>query len=141
LKNSNASLFNFLTNRWVASVIPAVIGIWLAWSGNFTVLWPSFGSANQLIASMALMTAATWVLKRQHVRTAMTIVPAYLLWITVTAAIIWFSAVVLPGTIKADPGTGITVMCIELVMLAMNIVFMIDFIKCSNKSEYQPASS
>jgi carbon starvation protein len=141
LKESNQSLFNFLTNRWIASVIPAAIGIWLAWSGNFTVLWPSFGSANQLIASMALMTGASWVLKRQNIRSAMTIIPAYLLWITVTAAIIWFSYVVLPGTIKSDPGTGITVLCIELIMLGMNIIFMIDFTKYGNNPEHQPASS
>lgn len=140
LKKSNESLFRFLTNRWVASVIPAAIGIWLAWSGNFTILWPSFGSANQLIASMALMTGATWALKRQHVRSVKILLPAYFLWITITAAIIWFCAVILPGTIKSDPATGITVLCIELIMLGMNIMFIIDFIKYGNKLELQPAS-
>jgi len=59
----------------------------------------------------------------------MVIIPAYLLWITVTAAIIWFSAVVLPGTIAANPTTGIVVLIIEMAMLIMNFVFMIDFLK------------
>lgn len=140
LKKSNESLFRFLTNRWVASLIPAAIGIWLAWSGNFTILWPSFGSANQLIASMALMTGATWALKRQNVKSAKILFPAYFLWVTITAAIIWFCAVILPGTIKSDPATGITVLCIELIMLGMNIMFIIDFIKYGSRMEPQPAS-
>jgi len=134
LKAKNESMFNFLTNRWIASTIPAIIGIYLAWSGSFTILWPSFGSANQLIASIALLTGAAWVMKRQKAKNAnIVLIPAYLLWITVTAAIIWFSVVVLPGTIEANPTTGIVVLIIEIVMLIMNFVFIIDFLKNKDK--------
>ncbi|MCF7936864.1 MAG: carbon starvation protein A [Synergistales bacterium] len=134
MKAKNEGMFNFLTNRWIASTIPAIIGIYLAWSGSFTVLWPSFGSANQLIASIALLTGAAWVVKRQKAKNAnIVLIPAYLLWITVTAAIIWFSVVVLPGTIENDPVTGIVVLIIEIVMLIMNFVFIIDFLKNKNK--------
>ncbi len=130
LKDKSEGLYNFLTNRWVASIIPAAIGIWLAWSKNFTILWPSFGSANQLIASIALLTGAAWVSKKlQSKAAAMAVIPAYFLWITVTAAIIWFMATVLPGTIAKNPSTGITVMIIEAIMLIMNIIFIIDFVK------------
>jgi carbon starvation protein len=137
LKDSATGVYNFFTNRWVASIIPAAIGIWLGWSGNFTVLWPSFGSANQLIASIALLTGSAWVTKRLKVKSNAALIPAYLLWITVTAAIIWFSAVVLPGTIQANPVTGIVVLIIEIIMLIMNVVFIIDFLK----SQGQPATS
>jgi len=134
LKAKNEGMFNFLTNRWIASTIPAIIGIYLAWSGSFTILWPSFGSANQLIASIALLTGAAWVMKRQKAKNAnIVLIPAYLLWITVTAAIIWFSVVVLPGTIEANPTTGIVVLIIEIVMLIMNFVFIIDFLKNKDK--------
>lgn len=133
LKDKNESMFNFLTNRWVASTIPALIGIYLAWSGQFGILWPSFGSANQLIAAIALMTGAAWVSKRLKSKANMVLIPAYLLWITVTAAIIWFSAVVLPGTIASNPTTGIVVLIIEIAMLIMNIIFMIDFLKSRNQ--------
>jgi carbon starvation protein len=127
-------MFNFLTNRWIASTVPAIIGIYLAWSGSFTILWPSFGSANQLIASIALLTGAAWVMKRQKAKNAnIVLIPAYLLWITVTAAIIWFSVIVLPGTIESNPTTGIVVLIIEIVMLIMNFVFIIDFLKNKNK--------
>ncbi len=140
LKNRNRALFHFLTNRWIASVIPAAIGIWLAWSGNFTVLWPSFGSVNQLIASMALMTGAAWALKRQKVRSPMIIVPAYFLWLTVTAAIIWFCVVILPGTFREDAVTGIAVLIIELVMLAINVMFIVDFVKYGSRPADQATS-
>ncbi|MCF7914709.1 MAG: carbon starvation protein A [Spirochaetaceae bacterium] len=134
LKAKNEGMFNFLTNRWIASTIPAIIGIYLAWSGSFTILWPSFGSANQLIASIALLTGAAWVVKRQKAKNAnIVLIPAYLLWITVTAAIIWFSVIVLPGTIESNPTTGIVVLIIEIVMLIMNFVFIIDFLKNKNK--------
>ncbi|HDQ14090.1 MAG TPA: carbon starvation protein A [Sediminispirochaeta sp.] len=133
LKEKNEGAYNFLTNRWIASTIPAAIGIYLAWSGSFSILWPSFGSANQLIASIALLTGAAWVTKRLKSKANMVLIPAYLLWITVTAAIIWFSTVVLPGTIQANPTTGIVVLIIEIVMLIMNFVFIIDFLKYKNK--------
>jgi len=134
MKEKNAGAYNFLTNRWVASTIPALIGIYLAWSGSFSILWPSFGSANQLIASIALLTSAAWVTKRLKSKANMVLIPAYLLWITVTAAIIWFSAVVLPGTIQANPTTGIVVLIIEIVMLIMNFIFIIDFLKTKGKA-------
>ncbi|MFO7849634.1 MAG: carbon starvation CstA 5TM domain-containing protein, partial [Spirochaetia bacterium] len=134
LKDKNQGAYNFLTNRWIASTIPAAIGIYLAWSGNFTVLWPSFGSANQLIASIALLTGSAWIVKRMKAKNAnMALIPAYLLWITVTAAIVWFSAVVLPGTIADDPVTGITVLIIEIAMFLMSILFIVDFQKSKNK--------
>ncbi|MCK4543442.1 MAG: carbon starvation protein A [Spirochaetales bacterium] len=134
VKEKNEKVYNFVTNRWIASLIPAAIGIYLAWSGNFTILWPSFGSANQLIASIVLLTAASWVVKRQKAKPAIVLVPAYLLWITVTASIIWFTVVILPDTIVANPVTGITVLVIEVIMLVMNFVFMADFLKSRKKT-------
>lgn len=129
LKDRAGGVYAFLVNRWVASMVPAAIGIALAWSGRFSVLWPSFGTANQLIASMAMMTGAAWVAKRLGHRTNMTLVPAVLLWVTVTAAMIWFCIVVIPATIAASPATGWTVLVIEVVMLVLNFIFVVDFFK------------
>ncbi|MCF7936209.1 MAG: carbon starvation protein A [Synergistales bacterium] len=134
LKRGSEGLYNTLTNPWVASTIPAAIGIYLAWSGNFTMLWPSFGSANQLIASIALLTGTAWVKKRLGSNCTMALIPAYLLWITVTAAIAWFSFVVLPGTIQSNPANGITVAVIEAAMFIMSIIFIYDFMKNKDKA-------
>ncbi|MBN2177994.1 MAG: carbon starvation protein A [Deltaproteobacteria bacterium] len=129
-KEKAEGLYNILTNRWVASIIPAAIGIWLAASGNWLIIWGSFGAANQLIASIALMTGAAFVakkLKSSFVNAA--VIPAWLLWITVTAALVWFIAVVQPGAIAAKPGRGWTVMVILVIMLILNFVFIADFIR------------
>jgi len=57
------------------------------------------------------------------------VIPAWILWVTVTAAILWFIIVVQPGAIAAKPGPGWTVMVILCVMLVLNFVFIWDFIK------------
>jgi carbon starvation protein len=130
LKETATGLYKVLTNRWIASMIPAALGLWLAASGNWLVIWGSFGAANQLIASIALMTGAAYVakkLKSSFVNVA--VIPAWLLWITVTAALIWFIVVVQPGAIAAHPGPGWAVMIITIVMFLLNFVFIYDFVK------------
>jgi len=130
LKDSAAGAYNFLTNRWVASVIPAAIGIYLGASGNFLVVWGSFGAANQLIAAIALMTGAGFVAKKMKSKFAnVAVIPAWILWITVTCAIAWFVTVVQPGEIAAKPIPGWTVMIISIVLFILNFVFIYDFIK------------
>jgi len=130
LKDKATGLFNFLTNRWVASVIPAALGIWLAATGNWLIIWGSFGAANQLIASIALMTGAAYVAKRMKSSFAnIAVVPAFLLWVTVTAAMIWFIFNVQIGAIAKKPGPGWTVMIILVAMFVLNFVFIYDFIK------------
>ncbi len=133
LKGKNDSLFSFLTNRWIASVIPAALGIYLAWSGSFSILWPAFGAGNQLIASIALLTGTTWVSKRLKTKATMALIPAYLLWITVTAAIIWHMFVVVLPAISGNAVTNTVVFVIEGVMLIMNVIFIIDFVKTKDQ--------
>jgi carbon starvation protein len=127
-KDSAAGFYKAITNRWVASVIPAAIGIYLASSGLWLIIWASFGAANQLIASIALMTGAAFVAKKLKSKfAAVAVIPAFLLWITVTAAIGWFMYVVQPGAIAAKPGPGWTVMVILGIMVLMNLIFIVDF--------------
>jgi carbon starvation protein len=130
LKDKASGIYNFLTNRWIASVIPAAIGIWLAASGNWLIIWGSFGAANQLIASIALMTGAAFAAKKLKSNFAgAAVVPAWILWVTVTCAILWFVIVVQPGAVAAKPGPGWTVMIILIIMLILNFIFFWDFIK------------
>ena len=134
LKDKAAGLYKALTFRWTASLIPAAIGIYLAWSKQFTILWPSFSAANQLIASIALMTGAAYVSKKLKSNFAvMATVPAWFLWVTVTAANIWFMWVVMPGSIAKQPGPGWTVQVIMGIMLVLNILFIVDFVKSGKK--------
>jgi len=130
LKESAEGLYNFMTNRWIASVIPAAIGIWLGWSGRFLIIWASFGAANQLIASIALMTGAGFVATKLRSSFAnAAVIPALALWITVTCAIVWFIVVVQIGEIATKPLTGWASMVFLAILLVLNIVFIRDFIK------------
>ncbi len=134
LKESATGAYTFLTNRWVGSIIPAAIGIYLAWSKNFLIVWASFGAANQLIAAIALMTGAAFVAKKlKSPFASVAVIPAWLLWITVTCGLVWFMAVVMPGSIAAKPVPGWTVMIIVGVMLVMNIIFIVDFARTYKK--------
>ena len=129
-RTSAEGLYKAITFRWTASLLPAGLGIYLAWSKNFTIVWPAFGAANQLIASLALMTGAAYVAKRLKSKFAvMATIPAMLLWVTVTAAIIWFMYVVMPDNIAKNPGQGWTIQIIMGVMLVLNTIFIWDFLK------------
>jgi carbon starvation protein len=129
-------LYRLLSNKWIASMIPAAAGMWLAWSRNFTILWPSFSTANQLIASITLLTATVWLKKKVGTGSLnIALIPAMIIWVTVTGAIIWFGAVVLPSTIASDPATGIAVTLIEVVMFVLNGMFIFDFIRSYREAD------
>jgi carbon starvation protein len=49
-----------LTNPWVATIITVVLGIVLGMNG-YAKIWALFGSANQLLAALALMAVAAWL--------------------------------------------------------------------------------
>lgn len=132
LKDRAEGAYNFLTNRWVASIVPAALGVYLGYSGAFSILWPSFGAGNQLIASIALLTGTAWVTKRLKSNATMALIPAYLLWITVTAAILWHMFVVVLPAIAGNPVTNTVVFVIEAFMFILNIIFIIDFVKTRN---------
>ena len=64
-----------LKRYWFNSgVAVALMGV-LAYSNAFNALWPIFGTANQLLAAMALLTVSSWLLLRKQ-RNWFTLVPA-----------------------------------------------------------------
>jgi len=141
MKDTSPGMYGILQNRWIASVIIAFCGVGLAWSGNYTVLWPAFAGANQLIAAIVMLTVALWVkhdLNKQYANVVL--IPAILLWITVTCGIIWYTIVVVPDFFKAGvPAkqmiTGVVVGGINLIMLFMNFVTVSQFFKRYGKKE------
>ena len=50
----------FFANKYVATVITVVLGIWLGMTG-YTIIWPLFGAANQLLAALALLAVCAWL--------------------------------------------------------------------------------
>jgi carbon starvation protein len=64
-----------LRHYWFNSGLSVVLMGILAYSNAFNVLWPIFGTANQLLAAMALLTVSAWLLLRKR-RNLFTLVPA-----------------------------------------------------------------
>jgi len=51
----------FVTNRYVSTAITVAFGATLTFSGQTMSIWPVFGSANQLLAALALLSLTVWV--------------------------------------------------------------------------------
>jgi carbon starvation protein len=135
LKDKSPALYGILENKWVASIIIAFIGIFLARSGGYITLWPAFSGANQLIASIVMLTAAVWVKNKLNPKyTNVVLIPAIFLWVTVTVALIWYEIVIVPtffvkmeDTMKVI--TGGVVGTINVIMLILNFVMIVSFYK------------
>ena len=128
-----------LVNKWVASTILAVLGVLLAATKQFLVIWPAFAGMNQLLASLALMTIAIWTAKVQKATglgKALVIAPAVFLWITVTIALIWYEVVVIPALVKAGKiATASAVAGITAIGLLLNFLIFGLWIKSLRKPE------
>lgn len=72
------------TNRYLSTGIVVLLSILLLVSGEFTTLWPIFGSANQLLAALALLTIAVWMI-REKVNAWFVTLPMFFMF-TVTLA-------------------------------------------------------
>ncbi len=140
LKEKYEGLYKVLSNRWLASIILVGVAVPLAWGAAWKVLWPAFAGMNQLLASLALMTISLWVIRVQKapkLGKALTLSPAFFLWITVTIALIWYEAVVVPATIAGgNILTGYVVGVIIAVSLVLNIMLLVDFFKGLKKTTY-----
>ncbi|MFA4647405.1 carbon starvation protein A [Pyrococcus kukulkanii] len=127
-----------LKNKWIASAILVVFGIGLAWVGKWLVIWPAFSGMNQMLASIAMMTASLWVAKIQRPAGAWkwaVVIPALFLWVTVTAALAWFLIYV--------GKENIWVSLITIIGLALNFLLVIDWYHAWKKpaEEYQAATA
>jgi len=76
-----------LRTPWVNSGI-AVLAMWGLAAGNtFGALWPIFGSANQLLAALTLITISVW-LSLRGLKNWFTVIPALFMTVTTVASLI-----------------------------------------------------
>ncbi|MCD6167935.1 MAG: carbon starvation protein A, partial [Caldisericia bacterium] len=129
VKKASEGFYKFIANKWVGSIIAAGLGLLLVWGGTLGSLWPGFAGANQLLASIAMITAAVWVRNVQKAKKAWqyaVLIPAVFLWITVTVALIWYLFVAVPA-IKAAT-TKYPVAIFTIIMIILNFILVGDFI-------------
>ncbi len=153
LKKRHEGVYQVIANKWSASIILAGIGAILAWGGAYTTIWPAFSGMNQLLASLALMTVSLWVIKVQRAKKgwrAGVLAATWFLWITVTVAMFWYEAAVVPHLIaighqliaagKASLGyskivTAYTVGTMLGICLFLNFMLMFDWLRVIRKRE------
>lgn len=125
-------LYNILTNKWIASLPVAGLGVWMAMGGAWKVIWPAFGGANQMLASIALFTVSTWVVKYLSsslwYRVAV-LAPTIFLWVTVTSALFWYLFTVIPSYRAMHPGQALFLALIIFIEIALNILLVYEFFK------------
>lgn len=72
-------------NPWVATIVTVIPSGFLAYSGQAMSIWPIFGSANQLLASLALLAVSVWLAKNGK-KNYFTLIPMYFMFaVTLTA--------------------------------------------------------
>jgi len=77
-------------NRYVATFIVVVCSVLLLTTGEFTTLWPIFGSANQLLAAVALLTVAVWLIKNK-VNSNFVLIPMFFMFAVALSSLFLFA--------------------------------------------------
>lgn len=72
-------------NRYLSTMVVVLFSILLLASGSFTTLWPIFGSANQLLAALALLTIAVWLMRKKINATFVMIPMFFMFTVTLTS--------------------------------------------------------
>ncbi|MEX0882483.1 MAG: carbon starvation CstA family protein, partial [Cyclobacteriaceae bacterium] len=72
-------------NRYLSTAVVVVLSVLLLGSGGFTTLWPIFGSANQLLAALALLTISVWLIKKKVNPTFVTIPMFFMFTVTLSS--------------------------------------------------------
>ncbi|MFW6266131.1 MAG: carbon starvation protein A [Halanaerobiales bacterium] len=75
-------------NMYVATLITVVFAASLAFSGQWNKIWPIFGSANQLLAALALLSLAVW-LAHKGINNLKAVIPmVFMFAVTLTALVL-----------------------------------------------------
>ena len=98
---------SIFANRYVSTCITVVVGGWLA-LGSWSKIWPIFGSANQLLAALALIAIAVWLKNSGRNYSMFTIPMVFMFVVTILA---------LGLLIKANLATGNYILVLFPVLL------------------------
>ncbi|OOG69281.1 carbon starvation protein A [Algoriphagus sp. A40] len=105
-------------NRYLSTTIVVILSILLLASGEFNTLWPIFGSANQLLAALALLTIAVWLI-RKNIPATFVMIPMFFMF-TVTLASLGLFA----WKNFQEKGYVLAVIAALLFVLAISLIFL-----------------
>ncbi|MFH1762486.1 MAG: carbon starvation protein A [bacterium] len=98
---ASESVKKVLCNRYFATFITTIGGGLLAFSGQWKSIWPIFGTANQLLAAIALLTVTVYLIKEKR-NYLFTGIPALIMMIITLSSL---ASLIYKNTIMSpDPG-------------------------------------
>jgi len=112
-----SAVVTVVTNRYVAGAIGVVLAAWLALGGGWRTLWPLFGSANQLIAALALLAVTVWLARSGKSNWFVAYPMLFMLAVTMTALVVMFFKVVGVNLVQ-------TIIVVLLFILAIFLVYL-----------------
>ncbi len=107
-----------LQNRFFATFLAVLLSGMLLLTGQFEQLWPIFGSANQLLAALALLAGTVWLAKKK-VNPVFTVIPMIFMF-TVTL----LSLLIFAWNQYQQDSWFLSVLSITLFVLAVILVVM-----------------
>lgn len=129
-KNDGVGEQPILTNKWASTTITVIIAFAFALKG-YQLIWPIFGSANQLLAGLALLGVAGW-LKSKNRNYKMIIAPMFFMFAaTLTALIVetknYFGKATVDGGASNWIMTILPIVLFILALILMKIGFQVLF--------------
>jgi carbon starvation protein len=115
LKNPPKVLKSYIFNAGLSVVLMFLF----AYKQAFLALWPVFGSSNQLLAALALITVSAWLLKRGK-QAVFAVVPAAFMIITTVASL----AYLIKAKYLASGNMLLTAFAGALILLAVGIALI-----------------
>lgn len=120
-----------LKNYWVNSGISVILMWVLAYTNAFSSLWPIFGTANQLLAALAMFTVTVWLFARGK-KFIFALAPAIFMMLTTIASLF----ILLKKYILTH---NYTLLVTDLLLLALSVsVIALMVTKVRRKARTQP---
>ncbi|NMC44242.1 MAG: carbon starvation protein A, partial [candidate division Zixibacteria bacterium] len=106
-----------MTRFWFNSGLSVVIMFLMAYFNAFKLIWPLFGSTNQLLAALALIAVSVWLNLRGN-RSWFTLIPAMFMVATTLASL----SILLVGTYLPAKNFALIIADILLIVLSLGVI-------------------
>lgn len=117
-----------LANPYVATVITVVFGIGLGMTG-YTLIWPLFGAANQLLAALALLAVCAWLGNAGRNNKMFYLPMAFMLVVTLTSLVMTIQSKAAALMAGGDAVVAIVQMLIAALLLVLAVILAVKGVK------------
>ena len=125
LNDKEATQKNPLTNKYVSTCITVVCSGLLAVMG-YEKIWPIFGSANQLLAAIALMAIAMWLANTKRGAQEFIFPIIFMFIVTIVSLLL---------NIKANIGVNYALVFIAVALLVLSLILIKEAVSLLNKKD------